>query len=690
MASQLSFTGGSMTEPTFNSALAEALSRRRNQWRDDAVVSERTDVLLGHPALRPDILLQPRYGNPVAVEVEIDSDPEPDARERIGHKTKSSGRMILAAVALRVPAKVRRWHDSAYAREVLEGSRRGASDAFVFDYAVISEGVSKTLDRWPREGFCQGTVDDLAEVCESVATPAHVISDFALLVAEQISAQAEGLRCEISDETARAIAHAIGQRNVVQGLRLACCVWMTTLRLHDLLAEQRDLRDLGLRSIAEMRSDNLSRGSLHLQDVRDAWRIVNRYNYRSIFEPASSALVASLPPGAGSDVLDNLADLAVRVNSERLGDHVDFTGQLFPRLLQDRSETAAFYTLPDTAAMLARLGVDRMKVSDWSSLSEVSQTRIADFACGTGTLLRAAYQRIRTNFESSGGGEVAALHRRMMEESVTGTDINGLAAHMTAAALSTIEIGQKYLKTNVGSVAVQGGKTGSLEFIEHQQLTNVMGYAETSGADKDDWTQIHATDGEYSLVIQNPPYTRPRGGRKLFDFVGVSEPERARSQKRLTQLRNGLKRSGNTVPNGQAGLGSDFSALADRKLGGGGVFASVLPLTAAHAESWSGFREHLAKSFTNITAITFATDAKSSMSADTGMNEMLLVGDKLEHKYKMGGVKRFYAATSTGVQRRSAMHRRSRARFRLPKIRAVFPASCKWGARESASGCVSR
>ncbi len=508
-----------------------------------------------------------------------------------------------------------------------------------------------------------GNVDDLADICEAYATPPHVIASFAAQVAAEIAAQANGLIDEISAEVAHGIIEAIDQEKVKQGMQMACCIWMTTLRLQDLLAENGELRERGLMTVDEMRSVGLG-SKLHLSDVREAWQIVWSYNYRSIFGPAINALVDTLPDGAGSDILDNLADLAKRVNAERLGDHVDFTGQLFPKLLEDRSETAAFYTLPESAAILSRLAVDRIPVSEWSDLEEVKRVRVADFACGTGTLLRAAYQRVRRNFETAGGEDVRALHHSMMQESLTGTDINSLAAHMTAASLSTIEIKQKYEKTNVGSVAVRGGKTGALEFLAEQQITNETGYSEVSGADPGDWMQIHATDGEYELVIQNPPYTRARGGRKVFDIAGIDETDRRRSQKRLTQLRGWLKRE-HRIANGQAGMGSDFSALADKKLRVGGIFASVLPLTAAHAESWSGFRDHFTSNYSSLTAIAFASDSRESMSADTGLNEMLLVCDKIDTNVRGGGgQRRFCVSISRGVHLQLEMLGRLRGRYR--------------------------
>ena len=89
-----------------------------------------------------------------------------------------------------------------------------------------------------------------------------------------------------------------------------------------------------------------------------------------------------------------------------------------------------------------------------------------------------------------------------------------------------------------------------------------------------------------------------------------------------------MKRSGDEIIEGQAGLASDFSALAHRKLKPGGVFATVLPLTSAHADSWEGFRGAIESEYGQIVVIAFATHEGAMMSADTYMNEMLLIATK--------------------------------------------------------------
>jgi len=365
-----------------------------------------------------------------------------------------------------------------------------------------------------------------------------------------------------------------------------------------------------------------------LEELRDEWLKILEVNYRAIFNTALNALHPRIPDEIGSQVLTELSVLAGRITALRLGNRVDFAGELFPKLLSDRGETAAHYTLPETAELLSQMAVTRIKLGNWKSPESVTSLKIADLACGTGSLLRAAYRHIRNRHDAAGGtGE--GLHQRMMEESITGLDINALAAHMTAAGLSAMEMATEYHRTNIAAVPVPGGKTGSLELLAAEQITDVVGQlARTVTANQAEPVNIAVPDASRDLVIQNPPYYRAHGNHKMFDVAGIRESERKRSEKRLSAIRDGLRRKKNEIIHGQAGLGADFSALADRKLKPGGVFAAVLPLSAAHSESWQGFRKTLEAEYRDITAIAIVPHEGGMLSADTHMNEMLVIASK--------------------------------------------------------------
>ena len=113
----------------------------------------------------------------------------------------------------------------------------------------------------------------------------------------------------------------------------------------------------------------------------------------------------------------------------------DLTGRIFQRLIADRKYLATFYTLPASAALLARLAVAKMEGVDWSSAEAIGKLRIGDFACGTGALLSAVYEQIAARHERA-GGDLEALHKVMMEEVLYGCDVMPSAVHITGSTLS--------------------------------------------------------------------------------------------------------------------------------------------------------------------------------------------------------------------------------------------------------------
>ena len=625
---------GLMHEQTFNEALANALRTRRRAWREDErfIIAERQQVFDDARRERPDILVTPPDIYPVVIEVEFGEPAVGDARSRLGRLVTGTPFPVRSAIAVGAPLEIRGWSNDQL-RE-----RLAQPEGLELRYAILSANIEgneteialteEDVSYWPvHPNYVVGTVDDLAALCEYAAAPPTLVSQTASQVAARIQGLADYLYRSLPPGVAGAIAGILGQRQEMQGLRMACCIWLTSLRLHNLLAVgSATLRQNGLRSIAELRT--AGRGSITLGDLRTEWDKILAVNYGSIFNTARNALDDRIPDAVGSGVLTELATTAERVTALRLGNRVDFAGELFPLLLDDREETAAHYTLPETAELLSQLAVARISLDDWASETAVGNLRVADLACGTGTLLRASYHGIRRQHESA-GGSADNLHRTMMEQSITGLDINSLASHMTAAGLSTAEIATEYHTAHIAAVAVLGGNTGSLELLESDQITDVTGQlARTATANLEQPTSIPVPHHSQDVVIQNPPYSRARGDRRMFDVTGITEPQRKRSMKRLTSIRNNLRNAGNQMTDGQAGLGADFSALAGKKLKAGGVFATVLPLTAAHSESWEGFRSTVESEYREIAAIAFTAHQTAMMSADTYMNEMLLVATR--------------------------------------------------------------
>ena len=540
-------TIGRMHEQTFNEILADALRNLRRPWRENQefIVSERQGVVVNAKAERPDILISPPDIYPVILEVEFGQPAIGDARKRLGRQVAGTYSLVRSAIAVGAPEEIRQWSNQQL-REQL--AQPGALELqYVVFSAVVRGDESQVVindddvQRWPSNGHVSGTLFDLADLCEYAAAPTLLVSQVAGDVSREIKNLAKSLNQVLPSDVSNDIASGLGQKDPEQGLRLACCIWLTSLRLQDLLANKSStMRSIGLKTLEQLRTAGVGH-AIVAGELKEEWDKILSVNYGAIFHTSRSALDDRIPNQDSSAILGSLARLAERITSMRLGNRVDFAGELFPLLLDDREETAAHYTLPETAELLARLAVDRIPVAHWASAELVDDLRVADLSCGTGSLLRASYGHIRRRHEAV-GGTAEDLHKSMMEKSLTGLDINSLASHMTAAGLSTGEIEIEYYRTNIASVSVFDGRTGSLELMNADQITDVTGQlARTATASGAQPVVIGVPATSQDLVIQNPPYSRARGERKLFDVTGITEHQRLQSVKRLGSIRNWLR-----------------------------------------------------------------------------------------------------------------------------------------------------
>ena len=199
----------------------------------------------------------------------------------------------------------------------------------------------------------------------------------------------------------------------------------------------------------------------------------------------------------------------------------DLTGAVFQRLIADRRFLAAYYTTPASAALLTGLAITpAMLPADlsWSNGTDLGKLRIGDLACGTGTLVSTAYQRVGQLHELA-GGDAEALHPVMMGGGLVGCDVLPAASHLTASMLAGAHPTVTYQQSAIYTVAYgrqPDGQValGSIDLLDEQrplecfaitsQLADSTGESDVSAHVKIPHNSLH-------LVIMNPPFTRPTG-----------------------------------------------------------------------------------------------------------------------------------------------------------------------------------
>ena len=628
-------------EQTINTALGEVLSDLGNEW---IVRSEQVGRVFQEGG-RPDVLVEKADGWPVVIEAEVDNlkQAEREARSRLGNHLAHRAAQVQTSVGLAYPNSIRRSEGAALRRNLTTTE---------FSYVIFNVDRDGKVTRFPESGAFSGNLSDLATILHRSIVPAWRVEELADSLEHGV-VRAEGTFTEthpIGSTLGERIGDKLGQIDDVNGQtrRMAMTILVDALVFHAALAEaELELHDPKAAEPRTVKAPNEFRrhGNFEPTALCDEWTAILEVNYWPIFHTARE-ITSIIGSKLAAKLLDILWETAERLIAGGVTKSHDLTGIVFQRLIADRKFLATFYTRPAGAALLASLALPQNRPiagTSWRDSDGLSHARIGDFACGTGTLLSTAYNRISLLHEI-GGGNPKELHPPMMRDGLVGLDVLTVAVHLTAAMLAgshpdTPFDGECLLTMPYGAHE-WGTSVGSLELLKEQENFEVMqAAAETAGGrgSKEVRDLVHRVGHEqFDLVIMNPPFTRH--GAREGERVGVHNPAFAafganeQEQNELSARLKTLARGGHA--HGHAGMASYFADLAHRKVKPSGKVALVLPLTAMSGKSWDGLRACWANWYTSIIVATIAEtgNLSRSFSADTGMAECLFIGQKAEER----------------------------------------------------------
>jgi len=390
-----------------------------------------------------------------------------------------------------------------------------------------------------------------------------------------------------------------------------------------------DGRVISLRTLERSEDDLVGTTAKH-------WKwIWEKINYVPIFQLGERVL-NELPINANSALAtQGLLRQAIAICAQQAALRHDLMGRIYHWLLHYAKYLGTYYTSVSAATLLLKLTFAAKWRQDFTDPVALRAFKVADLACGTGTLLMATAQAlsdvyIRERAErnlSLDLRDMSALHRSLMEYVLHGYDVLPSAVHLTASTLAMLapEVAFVGMGLFVMPLGLDHGiaKLGSLDFLSNDRVQTQMAldYSHTE-ATRTSAGLSYSTTAELprlDLCVMNPPFVRSVGGNLLF---GSLPDERGMLQ---AELKRRVKQIGASAT---AGLGSVFVALADRWLKPDGRLAFVLPAAVASGEAWAPTRQLIADGYHLETVVSSHDAQRLNFSENTDLSEILFIARK--------------------------------------------------------------
>lgn len=558
-------------------------------------------------ATTPDIIVSMPYGLRTIVETEYGSPAVKDATHRLGYEFKEFPLPIRSVIAVGIPRELGELRHSER-HEIL------MSDEPQFLMQVVTGRDENDPDiTITPERPVPVSLRDIVQYAWLVSVP----DSYASKIVRGIVGLLQAAKAELSDRLALAgpgaQAELIGKYgNHDSQNRLESVAGNVVGTLASMIQLHMNLKEWGsIDHILHIGSPDLWQRVEPYDGIPDRiaaeWRKIEAVDYMPLSTIAAEMLEHhELAPKLGrtlSAVHEAVSVYAVSGVSAT----TNVAAEIWQSLIPDRDERAAYYTKPATAELLANITTAR--------LSDPARASYNEICAGTGTIARAVEENIRFRHYAT-AKDKSSIHAQRMERYIQLTDINPQSISVATANMISLEPETTYDSSIMFAITSPGG---SLNFLDPKGVSN--GDEHLVGQ----WGAVQAMlvldPSSVGICCNNDPYFRSHyGGEKSGKSPIGSEA--------LRRYKRQADRRVEGVANGMAGLATFMHVIEHAMLAPGGPHGKVLPMTAAHGQSYTGFRRNIENEYRDVIAISTTSGDGASMSADTSIQEILLIATK--------------------------------------------------------------
>jgi len=347
---------------------------------------------------------------------------------------------------------------------------------------------------------------------------------------------------------------------------------------------------------------------------------VLKVDYKPVFE---FDIAQELDTQDGATALRAVLRAFEYVQADRIS--ADVIGKIFHNLipLEKRKPLAAYYTNSNAAHLLSHISIDN------------EFDRVMDPACGSGTMLVAAYTVKSELYEGSGRSVTMDVHEKFVADQLMGIDIMPFSAHLAVVNLS-LQAPEHQLQR------VRVAIHDSLELEPNQPVESSRKVflraskfrtrrIDSYGDDESKTRSDTGVEGDFRVtpvdVIQmNPPFS---------DSDRIPKSYKSEILKRFASPQfEGLLQ-------GKYSLQLPFLLLAEDFLVGDGRVSAVLPVTTFTGEAFGAWVTHLVRDYTvRVIIVGFG---RTAFSENTALSECLVVAEKTrpapDHRFVLFGAR---------------------------------------------------